>query len=289
MQARLRSTLHCPPPNARHPPNPNTTSPTSLPAPQAIEALIAAGADVGDTETALGATALHRAAALGHPAAVTALLAAGAKTSAGDFDGDTPLHWVRPASFPVPPGLLALISLPALGCWAASRAEPPPAAPIEGGACHRLLRLAAASARGVSALCLLPLSSLGRGLSGWGRHRVWQQKRQPPAPGFTRGTLLGRRSGCPPQQQEGLVQRRRAGGRLAHAEPRMLAPAIPASCAQVVESWKEKETKEERQALGAAARCASFSILAVRSQTLHSAVWRAGVAPLFHCSPAPQA
>ena len=59
-----------------------------------IKALLADGTDVNTTSSsAVGATALHYAAAYGKVAAVEILLRAGADAMARDCDGETPLHW----------------------------------------------------------------------------------------------------------------------------------------------------------------------------------------------------
>ena len=62
--------------------------------PSAVEALLAAGANVHVRAGKYGSTPLHRAAGHGeNPAVIEALLAAGADVNAPDGEGFTPLHW----------------------------------------------------------------------------------------------------------------------------------------------------------------------------------------------------
>jgi ankyrin repeat protein len=58
----------------------------------AIEALVAAGAELGAADVLGGDTALHLAALWGHTAAVRLLLRRGADVAALDGLGNTPLH-----------------------------------------------------------------------------------------------------------------------------------------------------------------------------------------------------
>ena len=63
---------------------------------EAIQRLLAAGADPNAKAAYLGDTPLHTAALMGHADAIAALLKGGADpnaNAANDADGDTPLHW----------------------------------------------------------------------------------------------------------------------------------------------------------------------------------------------------